>query len=60
MLTAGDCAAETATPSSDEDDDSFPPIEEVLCRALQNRYLGVEGEHCDTANAGRGDGEEAL
>jgi hypothetical protein len=60
MLTAGDSAAETAAPNSDENDDSFPPIEEILYRALQRRGLGVVGEDHSTANAGRGEGEEAF
>jgi hypothetical protein len=59
MLTAGNSAAETATPSCDEADDSFPLIEEILYQALRKRGLSV-GEHCSTANAGRGAGEEAL
>jgi hypothetical protein len=60
MLIAGDSIAETTTPNSDEGHDSFPPIEEILYRALQKRDLGVVGEHCSTANAGRGEGEEAF
>jgi hypothetical protein len=60
MLTAGDSAAETATPNSDEGDDRFPLIEEVLYQALQKRDLGVVGEHCSTVNAGRGEGEKAF
>jgi hypothetical protein len=55
MLTAGDSAAETSTPDSDEDDDTSPPVEK-----LHKRRHGVVGRRCSTANAGRGDGEEAL
>ena len=55
LLTAGDSAAETGTPDSDDDDDSFPTVEK-----LHKRGLGVVGQRCSTANASRGDGEEAL
>jgi hypothetical protein len=60
VLTVGDSAAETGTPNSDDDDESFQPIEEILSRGLQKRGFGVVGERCSTANADRGDGEEAL
>ncbi|OBT81135.1 hypothetical protein VE02_10294 [Pseudogymnoascus sp. 03VT05] len=51
--------AESATASSDEDE-SFPPIKDILCRALRKRDLGAVGEHCSMANADLGEGEEAL
>lgn len=60
MLTAVNSVAETAITSDDENDDSFPPIEDILYRALQKRDLGAVGEHCSMANAGRDEGEEAL
>ena len=54
MLIAGDPAAETATTSSNEDDDTLPLIEDILYRALQQR------ERCSMANAGPGEGAEAI
>ena len=51
--------AETATPNSAKRDDDFPSVEEVLYTALQERGLGLVGEHGSAVNASRGEGEEA-
>ena len=48
---------EAVTPNSAEHDDDFPPIEEILSSALQERGFGLVGEHDRTVNAGREEGE---
>jgi hypothetical protein len=55
VLTTGNFAAETTTPSCGESarDNSLPPIEEILDRALRDKHFDVVGGHCSIDNTGR-------
>ena len=50
ILIARDSAVEIGTLNSDEDDNCFPLIKEILYRGLEKRGLGVVGKHYSIAN----------